>query len=530
MHSLRSDDPRSIGPFELLGVLGSGGMGRIYLGRIGNVGQAVAVKVIRPDLADDTEFRIRFRREVAAARRVKGKRTAAVLDADVEADHPWLATEFVAGIPLDDAVREHRPLPEESVVQLAAGLLDALTDIHSAGIVHRDLKPSNILLTTDGPVVIDFGIARAADDTVLTATGQFVGSPGYMAPEQIAGSGIQGSSGDIFALGGVLVFAATGRNPFGSGDHVAMLWRVMYEEVDFGDVPVRLHPLLASCLAKDADSRPTLMQLREQLDALTTRDSTSWLPAPIHAAARRRADAFPNGWHPGPPLGPGENPDPEPFSTSSTPSAAEEVVVPNPRSRRVMVASIGVGTLFLSAVTGGFLMFGGGTTKNDGYQPADGPTISATSETAPTTVPVAQPPTTTGRPAVTSTAGSASDSPVVTPPTDDLPDSFVATWSGRDPLTSGSTTVTLHSGDIGDVIGTIRSDGDILGCTVSTLTLVSVSPSQVKAEYRGSSPGCFQGNGGTYATFTLSGDNALSMVYSGEATPVAFVQQLHRTS
>ncbi|MFD3593638.1 serine/threonine protein kinase [Nocardia sp. NPDC058640] len=553
MHSLRSDDPKSIGPYELLGVLGSGGMGRIYLGRIGKAGQAVAVKVIRPDLADDTEFRIRFRREVAAARRVKGKHTAALLDADVEADHPWLATEFVAGVPLDDAVREHNALPEESVILLAVGLVDALTDIHNAGIVHRDLKPSNILLTTEGPRVIDFGIARAADDTVLTATGQFIGSPGYMAPEQIAGTDGQGSSGDIFALGGVLVFAATGRNPFGSGDHVSMLWRVMYQEVDFGSVPMRLRPVLAACMAKEPDSRPTLTQLREQFDVLKSLDRPKWLPSPIYEAASRRDSAFLDGWSAdgddggaasyrlaavpltpdaAPSHGFDEDPNREISAMSRTPPTAEKGVVSRRRSGRLIFAGIGIGALILGVATSGYLMFGDAS-RNSDYASSEGSATSVTSvppSEAVATVTAAQPTTTSSHIAVATTVKSATESPAAAPPAGDLPDSFAATWSGIDPLSSGPITVIMQSGNIGDVIGTMSTNDNILGCTVSTLTLVSVSESQVKTEYRGSSPGCIQGSPGTYATFTISGENVLSMLYSGSATPLAFVQQLYRTS
>lgn len=212
MQPLEAGDPRTIGPYRLLGRLGSGGMGRVYLGRSAG-GRTVAVKIVHPYFASDDEFRARFRREVVAARRVGGEWTAEVLGADPEAAVPWVATAYVAGPSLDRALAAHGPLPERSVRAVGAGLARALVAVHALGLVHRDVKPSNVMLTLDGPRLIDFGIARATDGTAsLTASGASVGSPGYMAPEQILGKGVTGAS-DVFSLGAVLAFAATGQPP-----------------------------------------------------------------------------------------------------------------------------------------------------------------------------------------------------------------------------------------------------------------------------------------------------------------------------
>jgi serine/threonine protein kinase len=281
------DDPPRIGDYRLLGLLGSGGMGRVYLGRSSG-GRTVAVKVIRPDLIGDTQFRERFRREVTAARRVGGQFTAAVLDADVDADPPWLATGYVAGFSLTEAVEQFGTFTENPLLVLAHGLTEALIAVHEAGVVHRDLKPSNVLLAIDGPKVIDFGIARAVEDSALTTTGSVIGSPSFMCPEQVLGKPV-GPAGDVFALGGVLVFAATGHGPFGVGETVQMLFRVVYEEPQLDDVPLRLRPLIAACLAKDDTARPTPQQLHAALLDLGVPERAGWLPAPVLEEVSRRA-------------------------------------------------------------------------------------------------------------------------------------------------------------------------------------------------------------------------------------------------
>lgn len=286
MQPLGTHDPTRIGDYRLLGVLGAGGMGRVYLGRNPG-GRTVAVKVIRPDMID-AEFRERFRREVAAARRVDGRFTAPVLDADVDADPPWVATGYIAGSSLADVVERYGALGEDSLLVLAHGLLEALAAVHGSGVVHRDLKPSNVLLAFDGPKVIDFGIARAAEDSKLTTTGKVIGSPGFMCPEQVTGDPV-GPAADIFAFGGVLVFAATGHGPFGVGDGVQMLWRVVYEDPRLGDLPERLRPLIAACLSKDPAARPSTDLLLADLIALGLPDRAGWLPGPVVEEVSRRA-------------------------------------------------------------------------------------------------------------------------------------------------------------------------------------------------------------------------------------------------
>ncbi|MCO1658478.1 serine/threonine-protein kinase [Pseudonocardia humida] len=260
MQPLRPDDPRWIGPFRVLGRLGAGGMGRVFLARTPDQRQ-VAVKVVHDELAGDTGFRHRFRREVAAAMSVSGLFTARVLDADPDADQPWLATEFVAGPSLREKVQRGGPLPAAGLAALAGGLGEALGAIHAAGLVHRDLKPANVLLSPAGPKVIDFGIAWSAESTRLTATGEAVGTPEYMAPEQITGTGPAGPAVDVFALGAILAYAATARSPFAADSTAAVLYRVVQSEPDLGGVPAPSRALVAACLDKDPRRRPTAQQI-----------------------------------------------------------------------------------------------------------------------------------------------------------------------------------------------------------------------------------------------------------------------------
>ncbi|MER6298961.1 serine/threonine-protein kinase [Kitasatospora sp. NPDC001539] len=261
--ALLENDPREIGGYRLEDRLGAGGMGVVYLARSLS-GRQVAVKVIRADLASDTEFRARFRHEVAAARLVSGAFTAPVVDADADAVLPWLATLYIPGPSLAQRVAARGPFTGDEVRRLAVGLAEALQDIHRAGLVHRDLKPGNVLLAQDGPRVIDFGIARALDGTQLTSTGVAVGTPPFMAPEQFR-DGTADPATDVFALGSVLVFAATGRGPFGGDSSHAVGYRVVHEEPDLTGVPAELVPLVTACLAKDPAGRPTADQLLQRL-------------------------------------------------------------------------------------------------------------------------------------------------------------------------------------------------------------------------------------------------------------------------
>ena len=259
MKPLAADDPRVIGEYRLRAQLGAGGMGRVYLG-LSPAGRAVAIKVVHPDLASDADFLRRFGQEVAAARAVSGIYTAPVVASGLNERPPWLATAFVPGPPLDQVVGENGPLPEQALWPLLAGLVEALQAIHACGVVHRDLKPANVLLATDGPRVIDFGIARAADGTSLTAAGVVFGTPGYMSPEQAEGRGA-GPASDVFALGCVVAYAAAGMGPFGTGTAAAILYRVVHADPVLDGVPPRLRAVIAACLAKDPAARPSLRAL-----------------------------------------------------------------------------------------------------------------------------------------------------------------------------------------------------------------------------------------------------------------------------
>ncbi|MDT0270102.1 serine/threonine-protein kinase [Streptomyces sp. DSM 44915] len=295
MDRLRPQDPHRIGEYRLLGRLGEGGMGQVYLAR-SERGRTVAVKTIKGELAAEPDFRRRFADEIAAAQRVGDRWTAPVLDADTDAATPWVATGYIAGPSLHEVVgRDYGPLPERSVALLANGLGHALRAIHGAGLVHRDLKPSNVLMTIDGPRVIDFGIARALEPGPgggVTRTGATVGSPGFMAPEQVRGQQVTPAS-DIFCLGSLLAYAATGRTPFGaldSGVHILM-FRIAEEEPDLDGLPEALRPLIASCLAKEPERRIGVDELlaRTQPD-VTSRDP--WLPGALVAQLGRHAVAL----------------------------------------------------------------------------------------------------------------------------------------------------------------------------------------------------------------------------------------------
>jgi serine/threonine protein kinase len=262
---LAADDPQQVGGFRLQARLGAGGMGRVYLGYSPG-GRPVAVKVVHPELARDPEFMQRFRREVAAAQAVSDAYTAAVVGAGPDDSPPWLATTFVPGPPLADLVAKSGPLPEDAVWRLAGGLAEALQAIHAQGLVHRDLKPGNILIAADGPRVIDFGISRTTSGTVVTATQTTIGTPAYMSPEQAQGHPV-GPASDIFSLGSVLAFAATGAPPFGGGEAFAIGFRVVHGDPDLTRVPASLRPMIDACLAKDPAARPALRQLMDTVAA-----------------------------------------------------------------------------------------------------------------------------------------------------------------------------------------------------------------------------------------------------------------------
>ncbi|MFF9396695.1 serine/threonine-protein kinase [Streptomyces griseoluteus] len=290
MQPLGADEPAAVGPYRLLGRLGAGGMGRVYLGRSAG-GRTVAVKIVHPQYALDEEFRARFRREVAAARRVGGAWTAPVLDADPDAPVPWAATAYAAGPSLARAVTDHGPLPAHTVRALGAGLAEALATVHALDLVHRDVKPSNVLLTLDGPLLIDFGIARATTGTAsLTATGASVGSPGYMAPEQILGGRVTGAA-DVFSLGAVLAYAATGTPPFPGDSSAALLYKVVHEEPELGSLDGELREIAAACLTKDPAGRPAPAALARRLapQGAAALITGGWLPGPLVEQVSRSA-------------------------------------------------------------------------------------------------------------------------------------------------------------------------------------------------------------------------------------------------
>ncbi|MDX3531777.1 serine/threonine-protein kinase, partial [Streptomyces sp. ID05-39B] len=288
---LESGDPTSVAGYRLAARLGAGGMGTVYLTYTPG-GHPIALKTIRPELSEDPEFRRRFRQEVQAAQRVQGFYTAPVIDYDTEDSQPWLATAYVAGPSLAAAVGEHGPLPVPSVLLLLAGMAEALSVIHGAGIVHRDLKPSNVLLASDGPRVIDFGIARAADATALTGTGVSIGTPAFMSPEQAAGKKVTPAS-DVFALGQVAAFAARGTGAYGDGPSHAVLYRIVHEEPDLSGLAEQLG-FISRCLAKDPAERPSpaeIITLCQEASPTPLRQSGSWLPEAIAAQITQRVSA-----------------------------------------------------------------------------------------------------------------------------------------------------------------------------------------------------------------------------------------------
>ncbi len=301
---LEGDDPRVIAGYRLTAKLGSGGMGKVYLSYTPG-GRPVAIKVIRPEFSEDPEFRRRFKQEVQSAQRVQGLYTAPVIDSDAEGASPWLATAYVPGPSLAAAVAEHGRLPVSAVLLLVAGIAEALQVIHGAGIVHRDLKPSNVLLAADGPRVIDFGIARAADATSLTSSGVTVGTPTFMAPEQAAGSTIS-SATDVFALGQVAAYAAIGTPAFGEGTSHGVLYRIVHEEPDLSGLPEELRELVTRCLAKDAGERPSVAEVIELCGAASgqtqLRRPEEWLPTAVAADITTRAAAPAPAQTPPPPL------------------------------------------------------------------------------------------------------------------------------------------------------------------------------------------------------------------------------------
>ena len=287
MEPLAANDPPTVGEFQLRARLGSGGMGRVYLG-FSPAGRAVAVKVVHPELARDQQFIRRFRQEVAAARAVSGMYTTPVVTAGLDDDPPWLATVFVPGPSLDTIISSRGPLPEGAAWRLAAGLAEALQAVHACGLIHRDLKPANVLLAADGPHVIDFGISRALNVTSLTTKGMVVGTPGFMSPEQAEGAQV-GPASDVFSLGCVLAYAAAGTQPFGEGSAAAVLYRLVSGQPDLARVPPGLREIVVACLAKNPAERPGLAALGARISRYgpaVAASPTSFWPGPVAEAIR----------------------------------------------------------------------------------------------------------------------------------------------------------------------------------------------------------------------------------------------------
>ncbi|GAA2648564.1 hypothetical protein GCM10010425_69920 [Streptomyces spororaveus] len=301
--ALSADDPHEIGGYRLHARLGSGGMGVVYLAYTPG-GRPIALKAVHREFAADPEFRERFAQEVASARRIHGLFTAQVVDSGEDDHTPWLATAYVPGPSLHQVVRRHGPLPVRTVLLLVAGIAEALQEIHRVGVVHRDLKPANVLVAGDGPRVIDFGIARAADAAALTGAGLRIGTAAFMAPEQALGHPVTPAT-DVFALGALAGFVAGGVPPFGNGPESGALYRVVHEHPDLGRIPRELHDLLSWCLAKSPRDRPTTADLIAAVHAHPLvgprpEFTDGWLPRPVLEEVGGRTDTGPG--RPGPPV------------------------------------------------------------------------------------------------------------------------------------------------------------------------------------------------------------------------------------
>ncbi|WP_326705005.1 serine/threonine-protein kinase [Streptomyces cyaneofuscatus] len=504
MDKLGPDDPHRIGAYRLLARLGEGGMGQVFLAR-SERGRTVALKLVRRELAEQPEFRARFRQEVRAAHQVGGAWTAPVLDSDTEAPVPWVATGYVAGpslhrivsgrpgAPLTDA-GAYGPLPTRSVQLLGSGLAHALQHIHRAGLIHRDLKPSNVLLTIDGPRVIDFGIARALEslaDGDLTRTGAMIGSPGFMAPEQVRGERVT-TACDVFCLGSVLAYAATGRLPFGaaeSGGAHALMFRIAQEDPDLAGVPAELAGVVRDCLAKDPAARPTTDEILARLGEAEADEP--WLPATLIAQLGRQAVGLLDAEDPEAPAAPADpqrpqhphtppapvhalptqaapppptptpppythQPQPQPYTqphhhqgyhptpgpTYNSPlppayftPAPSPAPTPARRSAGATVALVAVAIVVAIGAGGSVYAF---MNTKGGDTPTPGPSTSASGHTA----------------------GTGADGGV--------PDGYLGTWSASLPGDRGASTrkLTIRQGDVGDQVLSLTAEGPLaLGAT-----------------------------------------------------------------
>ncbi|GGN28874.1 serine/threonine-protein kinase [Streptomyces fuscichromogenes] len=581
MQKLAGDEPAAVGPYRLLGRLGSGGMGRVYLGRSAG-GRTVAVKIVHPHLALDEEFRARFRREVAAARRVGGAWTAPVLDADPDAPVPWVATAYAAGPSLTAAVTDGGPLPAHTVRALGAGLAEALAAVHELGLVHRDVKPSNVLLTLDGPLLIDFGIARATDGTAsLTSSGVSIGSPGYMSPEQILGKGVTGAA-DVFSLGAVLAYAANGEPPFPGDSSAALLYKVVHEEPELGSLSGELREVAEACLAKEAGRRPGPAQVARRLapQGAARLVTGGWLPgALVERVSRSAVEVLnlevteaagvgaPPGAPPEPGSGPGSGPvsGPVEFTASSVggefgpapavppavvpqlptvpPTAVPDLpavpptVVPEPRD----AVPSGPGKLSVSVAATAVPAGEGGRGRRVSCTVA----LAVAGALAVVTVGVGflvKPLLGSGGDAASNDAGSAAKSPSAsassTSPASSasgggvIPAAYLGTWQGTATALSGNLPigtfrVTVEQAAVGRELGRLRQTDQLGGVCTDILTLRSVTAAKLVASSTGAEgnhDGCDPGTNTVYLT-PSHGDLVYTSDSSAEGNPVAVMSK-----
>jgi serine/threonine protein kinase len=372
---LRETDPPRVGSYQLLARLGAGGMGVVYLAS-GQDGRPVALKVLRPELTDDAEFRTRFSREVTALTRVRGVCTVRVIDADTTSALPFLVTEYAEGPSLAEYVDSRGPMDPQMLYGLATGLAEALTAIHAAGIVHRDLKPSNVLLTAGGPKVIDFGIAQVLEATAVTRAGMTVGSAGYMAPEQIMGRA--GTAADIFSWAVTIAYAASGQPPFGTGTSEVILYRILHETPDVAAVPAALHAQVAAAIDKDPHTRPTAPELLSQL--------TRTAALPSAGSDNPTQTILAQTWHPaGPPPATSPSRPTPPSRPGSPPQDTRPPDAPRRAGmRRPVLLTLVLAVAILLGAGGAALAFAlSGSPSNSGHTPPGGashsPTAPATS-------------------------------------------------------------------------------------------------------------------------------------------------------
>ncbi|WP_406439229.1 protein kinase [Streptomyces sp. NBC_00631] len=566
MQPLAGDEPAAVGPYRLLGRLGSGGMGRVYLGRSAG-GRTVAVKIVHPHLALDEEFRSRFRREVAAARRVGGAWTAPVLDADPDAPVPWVATAYAAGPSLTAAVTDGGPLPAHTVRALGAGLAEALAAVHELGLVHRDVKPSNVLLTLDGPLLIDFGIARATDGTAsLTSSGVSIGSPGYMSPEQILSKGVTGAA-DVFSLGAVLAYAANGEPPFPGDSSAALLYKVVHEEPELGTLSGELREVAEACLAKEAGRRPGPAEVARRLapQGAARMVTGGWLPGALVERVSRSAvevlnleatEAVPASGPPSTPpsvpaSGPASVPASGPASVPasgpvefSTPAVAGEfgppptvppVAVPEPPAvlpepRDAVPASPGKVSVSVAATA---VPGEGGR----GRRVSCTVVLAVATALAVVTVGVGflvKPFLGTDGDGPSSDAGAAPKSPSVSAASGGgrIPAAYLGTWQGSATALSGNLPigtfrVTVEQAAVGQELGRLRQTDQLGGVCTDILTLRSVTATRLVASStgdQGNHDGCDPGTNTVYLTPSHD-DLVYTSDSSAEGNPVAVMSR-----